>query len=70
MEIKIMIETTNTECQLKVENLEIADVATIAMSLKSLAAYSMLAYEHDDEPAELQDIVDEGLAAVHKIFDC
>jgi len=66
-----MIESTHTdECRLKVEHLDLSDVATIAMSLKSLAAYSMLACEHDDEPSELQDIVDEGLAAVHKIFDC
>ena len=65
-----MINTNSSECQLKTDNLEIADVATIAMSLKSLAAYSMLACEHDDEPEELQSIIDEGLAAVHKIFDC
>ncbi|MDQ7015001.1 MAG: ribonuclease H [Gammaproteobacteria bacterium] len=65
-----MIETSTDECQLKVEHLDVNDVATIAMSLKSLAAYSMLACEHDDEPEELQGIVDEGLAAVHKIFDC
>jgi hypothetical protein len=46
------------------------DVSKIALALKSLATYSMLAYEHDDDPEDLQDIVDEGLDAIDKLFDC
>jgi len=40
------------------------------MALKSLATYTMLAYEHDDDPEDLQDIVDDGLEAINKLFDC
>ncbi len=58
-----------SECALR-ENvdLNLEEVSRIALALKSLAAYSM-AYE-DENPAELQAVVDEGLEAVHHLFDC
>ena len=61
----------DTDCALKSNaELNLGDVSRIALALKSLATYSMLAYEHDDDPEDLQDIVDDGLAAVNKLFDC
>lgn len=59
------------ECALRDgATLNTADVAKIALGLKSLAAYSMLAYEHDDDPSELQEVVDEGLQAIERLFNC
>lgn len=59
------------ECRLRegVE-LNLADVEKIAMGLKSLAAYAMLAYEHDDDPEDLDEVVQEGLAAIDRLFVC
>jgi len=59
------------ECRLKegVE-LNLADVEKIAIGLKSLAAYSMLAYEHDDDPQDLEGVVQEGLEAIDRLFVC
>ena len=51
-------------------DLNLADVRTIAESFKSLAAYSMLAYEHDEDPEELQTLVDEGMRAIDRMFEC
>lgn len=50
--------------------LNIGDVSKISLALKSLATYTMLVYEHDDDPEDLQDIVDDGLEAINKLFDC
>lgn len=59
------------DCVLKPDaELNMGDVSKIALALKSLATYSMLAYEHDDDPEDLHDIVDEGLDAINKLFDC
>jgi hypothetical protein len=44
------------------------EVAKIACALKSLSAYVTLSQETEDAPAELQQIVDEGLEAMKKIF--
>ena len=59
------------ECRLRegVE-LNLSDVEKIAMGLKSLAAYSMLAYEHDDNPEDLDEVVQEGLEAIERLFIC
>ena len=59
------------ECRLRsgVE-LNLPDVEKIAIGLKSLATYSMLAYEHDDDPQDLEVIVQEGLDAIERLFDC
>ena len=45
------------------------DVAKIACALKSLALYTAMACENDDDPKELRDVVDEGMAAMNKLFD-
>ncbi|MCU7815512.1 MAG: ribonuclease H [Candidatus Thiodiazotropha sp. (ex Rostrolucina anterorostrata)] len=59
------------ECSLRDgAELNLPDVEKIAMGLKSLAAYSMLAYEHDDDPQNLDEIVQEGLDAVDRLFNC
>ena len=50
--------------------LEVAEVAKIAQALKSLAIYDALAHDHDDDPEGLQELVQEGLDAVEKMFDC
>jgi len=59
------------ECRLRegVE-LNLSDVEKIAIGLKSLAAYSMLAYEHDDDPQDLDAVVQEGLEAIDRLFVC
>ena len=59
------------ECRLRDGmELNLPDVEKIAMGLKSLAVYSMLAYEHEDDPQELEVIVQEGLDAIERLFDC
>jgi hypothetical protein len=50
--------------------LNLPDVEKIAIGLKSLAAYSMLAYEHDDDPQDLEGVVQEGLDAIDRLFSC
>ena len=59
------------ECRLKdgVE-LNLPDVEKIAIGLKSLAAYSMLAYEHDEDPQDLESVVQDGLDAIDRLFTC
>ncbi|MEJ2592781.1 MAG: ribonuclease H [Candidatus Thiodiazotropha sp.] len=59
------------ECRLKdgVE-LNLPDVEKIAIGLKSLATYSMLAYEHDDDPQDLEAVVQDGLDAIDRLFTC
>ena len=49
--------------------LNLEDVSKIACALKSLSAYTLLACAEEDSPEELEGIVDEGLEAVHKLFD-
>ena len=49
--------------------LEAEEVAKIACALKSLAIYTSLACDNEDNPEELQEIVDEGITAMNKIFD-
>lgn len=44
------------------------DVAKIACALKSLAAYTTLVCAEDDSPEDLQEIVNEGMQAIDKIF--
>ena len=44
------------------------EVAKIACALKSLSAYTSLAVEREDCPPELQQIVDEGLDAMARVF--
>lgn len=44
------------------------DVAKIACALKSLSAYTSLVCENEDAPQDLQQIVDEGLEAMQRVF--
>jgi hypothetical protein len=44
------------------------DVAKIACALKSLSVYAGLVIEREDCPADLQQIVDDGVNAIGKIF--
>ena len=49
--------------------LNVDDVAKIACALKSLSAYTILACAEEDSPEDLEEIVDEGMDAIEKIFD-
>ncbi len=49
--------------------LEAEEVAKIACALKSLAIYTALACDNDDDPDELKEVVDEGLEAINNIFE-
>ncbi len=49
--------------------LDAEEVAKIACALKSLSIYTALACENDDNPPELREVVDEGLAAMNRIFE-
>lgn len=44
------------------------EVAKIACALKSLAIYASLVIEREDCPDDLQQLVDEGVGAIGKIF--
>ena len=49
---------------------ELADeVARIACALKSLSAYTTFAMEREDCPEDLQQIVQDGLDAMVRIFE-
>jgi hypothetical protein len=59
------------DCQLRDgAELNLSDVQKIALALKSLAVYTMLAYEHDDDPEDLDELVQEGLDAIDRLFTC
>ena len=49
--------------------LNVDDVAKIACALKSLSAYTILACAEEDSPEDLDEIVNEGMDAIEKIFD-
>lgn len=44
------------------------EVAKIACALKSLSAYTTFAMEREDCPEDLQQLVDDGLEAMARIF--
>jgi hypothetical protein len=43
-------------------------VAQIACALKSLSVYASLVMDQDDCPPDLQRTVDDGIAAINKLF--
>ncbi|WP_459872978.1 ribonuclease H [Endothiovibrio diazotrophicus] len=45
------------------------EVAKIACALKSLAVYTSMACEHEDDPEDLTAIVQEGLDAIDNLFE-
>jgi len=49
--------------------IEAEEVAKIACALKSLALYTSLACESEDNPEELKKVVDEGIDAMNQMFD-
>jgi len=61
---------TNWQLQpgLKLDPAIAADVAKIACALKSLSVYASLVIEREDCPEDLQQIVDDGVKAIGKIF--
>ena len=66
-----MLEKKNWKLQPGVDIApELADeVARIACALKSLSAYTTLAMEREDCPEDLQQIVQDGLDAMVRIFE-
>lgn len=53
---------------IKMEQETLESVAQIACALKSLSAYTTFALDQEDCPPDLQRTVDDGLAAVRKLF--
>ncbi len=49
--------------------LNVEDVAKIACALKSLSAYTTLVCAEEDSPEDLEQIVNEGMDAMEKLFD-
>lgn len=49
--------------------LDVNEVAKIACALKSLAVYTAMACEQDESPDELKELVEEGMDAVHRLFE-
>lgn len=45
-----------------------SEVAKIACALKSLAVFTALVLEQDDCPQDLQEMVDEALTSIDKLF--
>jgi len=45
-----------------------ADVAKIALALKSLSLYATLVMDQDECPEDLRQVVDEGVAAIDRVF--
>ena len=45
-----------------------SEVSKMACALKSLAVFTTLVLERDDCPEDLQQMVDEGLASIDKLF--
>jgi hypothetical protein len=52
----------------KIDDKTADEVAKIACALKSLSIYTSLVMEEDDCPDDLQQVVDEGVAAIGNIF--
>lgn len=48
---------------------QVEDVAKIACALKSLSAYTTFVVEREDCPEDLQQIVQEGLDAMARVFE-
>ena len=49
--------------------LDAEEVAKIACALKSLSVYTSIVCEEEDNPEELQQVVQEGLDAIENIFE-
>ncbi|MEW6165510.1 MAG: hypothetical protein AB1642_10650 [Pseudomonadota bacterium] len=64
--------TKNKQWQLqpgvKIDDATAEEIAKIACALKSLSLYATLVLEQEDCPEDLQQVVDEGVAAIGKVF--
>lgn len=52
----------------KIDDATAEEIAKIACALKSLSLYATLVLEQEDCPDDLQEVVDEGVVAIGKIF--
>jgi hypothetical protein len=66
----IMTKTKQWQLQpgVKIDDATAEEIAKIACALKSLSLYTTLVLEEEDCPEDLQQVVDEGVAAIGKIF--
>lgn len=53
---------------IRIDDKTASDMAKIALALKSLALYATLALNQDECPEDLRQVVDEGVAAIDRIF--
>ena len=53
---------------IQIDDMTAGEVAKIACALKSLSIYAGLVLEKEDCPEDLQQLVDEGVTAIGKIF--
>jgi hypothetical protein len=53
---------------IKIEDSTAEEVAKIALALKSLALYATLELDQDECPEDLKQVVEEGVAAIDKVF--
>lgn len=53
---------------IKIDDQTAEEVAKIACALKSLSIYASLVIEREDCPEDLQQLVDEGVTAIGKVF--
>jgi hypothetical protein len=53
---------------IKIDDKAASEVAKIALALKALALYATLELDQDECPEDLRLVVDEGVAAIDKVF--
>ena len=53
---------------IKIDDETAGEMAKIALALKSLALYAALVIDQEDCPEDLKQVVDEGVAAIDRIF--
>ena len=53
---------------IKINDSTAEEVAKIALALKSLSLYAALVIDQDDCPEDLKQVVDEGVAAIDRVF--
>lgn len=53
---------------IKIDDKTAGEMAKIALALKSLSLYATLVMDQDECPEDLRQVVDEGVAAIDKVF--
>jgi hypothetical protein len=53
---------------IKIDEKTASEIAKIACALKSLSLYATLVMDQDECPEDLRQVVDEGVAAINKVF--